>query len=56
LASLAAEARKALDRRDAPSIRRAASDLQEAAPEDARARAASGALQVASLVMEEKRS
>jgi hypothetical protein len=55
LASLAGQARRALGRRDARSIRRAASDMQEAAPEDARARAISGALQAASLVMEEKR-
>jgi uncharacterized membrane protein YccC len=55
LASLAAQARRALDRRDARSIRQAASDIQEAAPEDARAQATSGALQAASVVMEEKR-
>ena len=54
LASLADQARRALGRRDVQSIRRAASDIQEAAPEDPRARATSGALQVASLVMEEK--
>jgi uncharacterized membrane protein YccC len=54
LASLADQARSALGRRDVQSIRRAASDIQEAAPEDALARAISGALQVASLVMEGK--
>jgi len=54
LASLADQARKAVSRRDVQSIRRAATDIEQAAPEDARARAASGALQVASLVMEEK--
>jgi uncharacterized membrane protein YccC len=54
LASLTDQARRALVRRDIQSIRRAASAIQEAAPEDARARATSGALQVASLVMEGK--
>jgi uncharacterized membrane protein YccC len=54
LARLADQARRALGRRHVQSIRRAASDIQEAAPEDALARAASGALQVASLVMERK--
>jgi hypothetical protein len=54
LARLADQARRALGRRDVQSIRRAASDIQEAAPEDALARAASGALQVASLVMKER--
>jgi hypothetical protein len=54
LASLADQARRALGRRDVQSIRRTASDIQEAAPGDARARAISSALQVASLVMEEK--
>ncbi len=54
LASLADQARRVLGRRDVQSIRRAASDIQEAAPGDARARAISSALQVASLVMEEE--
>ncbi len=54
LASLAEQARSALVGRDAQSIRRAASDIQEAAPEDALAQVTKGALRAASLVMEEK--
>jgi uncharacterized membrane protein YccC len=53
-ASLADQARRALGRRHVQSIRRAASDIQEAAPEEVLARATSGALQAASLVMEGK--
>ncbi|GEP59727.1 FUSC family protein [Reyranella soli] len=55
LESLAAQAREALISRDARSIRRAASDMQEAAPEDPRAQATSAALQVTCLVMEGRR-
>jgi uncharacterized membrane protein YccC len=53
-AGLADRARGALVRRDVQSIRQAALDIQEAAPEDALARATSSALQVASFVIEEK--
>ena len=54
LESLADQARMALLRLDVRSIRRAASDIQEAAPEDPFAWATSGALQAASFVLEKK--
>jgi uncharacterized membrane protein YccC len=55
VATLADQARRALGRRDVQSIRQAASDIRQAAPEDERTRATSDALEVASLIMEEKR-
>jgi uncharacterized membrane protein YccC len=54
VAGLAERGREALLARDVQAMWRAASDLHEAAPEDVLATEASGALQVASLVLVEK--
>jgi hypothetical protein len=54
LAGLAESGREALSEREVQSMWRVASDLHEAAPEDLLAMEASGALQVASLVLVEK--
>jgi DNA polymerase III delta prime subunit len=54
-AGLAEQARQALVARDSQAMQRAASTLQAAATDDRLASEASGALQAASLVLEERR-